>query len=97
VGEEAQLVIDPQHILGRRIHPLTVRQLVYAAASTAGIWPPVAAFDPALTEVRWVTLDELDRLLPDIFPRHGDGSPNVSADERAAVGAVSRWTGRVAT
>jgi 8-oxo-dGTP diphosphatase len=67
VREEAQLAIVPRHTLGRRVHPVTGRELVYVAASAAGDRPPVAALDPALTDLRWVTVHELDRLLPDIF------------------------------
>jgi len=65
--EEAQLAIVALHTLGRRIHPVTGRELVYVAAVAAGARPALAALDPALTEVRWATLDELDQLLPNVF------------------------------
>lgn len=67
VREEAQLAIRPLHVIGRRMHPVTGRELVYVAAAAAGRRPDVAALDPALPEVRWATLEELDQLLPDVF------------------------------
>lgn len=63
VKEETGLPIRAGRIIGRRVHPVTKRTLVYMAA-----WPTrgtdVFTGDPdELAEVRWVSLKEADELM----------------------------------
>lgn len=68
VKEETGLLIKPGATIGERIHPKTGKHLVYVAAVPATRNRDVFVGDPEeLAEVRWVTLDEIDELMPDMF------------------------------
>lgn len=67
VAEEAGLVVTAGLEIGRRVHPETGRPLVYLTCRpTEGTDARVGSKDE-LTEVRWVGLDAVDELLPDMF------------------------------
>lgn len=63
-------------VLGSRMHPLTNRHLIYvAAAPTEGHGESlviVVGDQDDLAEVRWLTFEEADRLLPGMFPAARD-------------------------
>jgi 8-oxo-dGTP pyrophosphatase MutT (NUDIX family) len=70
VKEETGLDVVPGRILGRRVHPATQATMVYLAARPAPGADPASVIvgDPAeLAEVRWLSLAELDELMPGVF------------------------------
>jgi excisionase family DNA binding protein len=69
VKEETGLLIKPGATIGERIHPRTGKHLVYVAATPATRNRDVFVGDEEeLAEVRWLTLADADRLMPDMFP-----------------------------
>jgi 8-oxo-dGTP diphosphatase len=67
--EETGLLIKAGTTIGERVHPRTSRHMVYVAATPAGRSRSVWVGDPEeLAEVRWLTLAEVDELMPDVFP-----------------------------
>jgi 8-oxo-dGTP pyrophosphatase MutT (NUDIX family) len=67
--EETGLLIKAGTTIGERVHPRTSRHMVYVAATPAGRNRNVWVGDPdELAEVRWLTLAEVDELMPDVFP-----------------------------
>jgi 8-oxo-dGTP pyrophosphatase MutT (NUDIX family) len=67
--EETGLLIKAGTTIGERVHPRTSRHMVYVAATPAGRNRSVWVGDPdELAEVRWLTLAEVDELMPDMFP-----------------------------
>jgi 8-oxo-dGTP pyrophosphatase MutT (NUDIX family) len=67
--EETGLLIKAGTTIGERVHPRTSRHMVYVAATPAGRNRSVWVGDPdELAEVRWLTLAEVDELMPDVFP-----------------------------
>lgn len=68
--EETGLDVVTGREIGRRVHPVTGRTMVYLAARPSADADPAAvavADDRELAEVRWVALDELDALLPGVY------------------------------
>jgi 8-oxo-dGTP diphosphatase len=68
--EETGLEVVPGRVLGRRVHPVTGRTMVYVAARPAPQSDPAAIYvgDGAeLAEVRWLSLAELDDLMPGVY------------------------------
>lgn len=65
-AEEAGLTVTAIGEIGRRMHPVTSREIAYVACSvTAGT---AHATDPEeLAEVRWAALAEAEELLPGMF------------------------------
>jgi len=69
VKEETGLRIQPGVTIGERIHPKTGRHMVYVAARPAGRDRSVIVGDEEeLAEVRWLTLQEADEVMPGMFP-----------------------------
>jgi 8-oxo-dGTP diphosphatase len=68
VAEETGLQVQAGSEIGRRVHPVTNRWIVYLAC-TATSDPSDAATVVCreLSEVRWLGLAELDQLMPDVF------------------------------
>jgi len=67
VKEEAGLVVNYRHVIGRRVHPKTGRTMIYLACVPAG-GTGVHVGDPEeLAEVRWASLAEVEELLPGLF------------------------------
>jgi 8-oxo-dGTP diphosphatase len=67
VAEETGLQVCPGGEIGRRTHPATGRTIIYLACSATGDTDSTVAASRAVAEVRWVGLDELDQLLPDLY------------------------------
>jgi 8-oxo-dGTP pyrophosphatase MutT (NUDIX family) len=71
VKEETGLLIKPGITLGERIHPKTGKHLVYVAAVPAMRGQAgrdvFVGDEEELAEVRWLTLTEAERLMPDMF------------------------------
>lgn len=68
VKEEAGLLVRAAHIeIGRRVHPKTQRTMIYLAClPTHGA--DIHVGDPdELEDVRWLSLAEVDQLLPGMF------------------------------
>lgn len=64
--EEVGLDVGAVKNLGERIHPATGRRMVYIVCEVVSGLAHVAA--PAeLAEVRWISLAEVDELLPGVF------------------------------
>lgn len=69
VKEETGLLIKPGKTVGQRVHPKTGRHMVYVAAIPATRNREVYVGDEEeLAEVRWLTLEEADQLLPGMYP-----------------------------
>jgi 8-oxo-dGTP diphosphatase len=66
-GEETGLQVCAADEIGRRTHPATGRTIIYLACSPVGDNEPVVASSQEVAEVRWVSLDELDQLMPDLY------------------------------
>lgn len=68
VKEESGLRITAGHEIGRRIHPLTARTLIYMAARPAGRDTAVHVGDDSeLSGVWWADLAEAEHLMPDLY------------------------------
>lgn len=65
--EETGLVVTAAHEIGRRVHPVTGRTIVYLACRPAGDLDVRVCAEHELDDVRWATLDEVRRLLPGIY------------------------------
>jgi NADH pyrophosphatase NudC (nudix superfamily) len=53
--------------IGRRSHPTTCRTIIYIACSATAETEPAAAAAREVAEARWVTLHELNQLMPDLY------------------------------
>ncbi|ANY10696.1 NUDIX hydrolase [Pseudonocardia sp. HH130630-07] len=67
--EETGIVVVARSEIARRVHPVTGRDMIYldcptTTAATAAATAAVSARE--LVDVRWVDLDELDELMPDL-------------------------------
>lgn len=62
VKEETGLQITAGEEIGRRLHPVTKRWMVYIAATPEGATDAFVADTEELAEVRWVTPAEADKL-----------------------------------
>jgi 8-oxo-dGTP pyrophosphatase MutT (NUDIX family) len=67
VKEEAGLVVNYSRIIGRRVHPKTGRTMIYLACVPASTTDVHVGDPDELAEVRWITLSEVDALLPGVF------------------------------
>lgn len=64
--EEAGLRVRATGVIGSRVHPATGFSIVYMAALADEITIPPLAEDGELTEVRWVSVAEVRKLMPDL-------------------------------
>jgi 8-oxo-dGTP pyrophosphatase MutT (NUDIX family) len=53
--------------IGRRLHPVTNRWMIYLACTPVGGTDVFVGDEEELAEVRWLSLDEVDVLMPDMF------------------------------
>lgn len=66
-AEETGLTVTAGAVIGQRTHPATGQHVAYVACTvTDGFAARVAAPDE-LVEVRWLGLDEIDDVMPDLF------------------------------
>ena len=63
---EAGLPVTSVRLIGRRIHPMTSRVMVYSHVETGGGEPRLGDPDD-LSEVRWASIDETRTLMPDMY------------------------------
>jgi 8-oxo-dGTP diphosphatase len=63
VEEETGLRIQSGDIIGRRIHPLTGREMIYVAARPVHGTDVFVGDEEDLVEVRWVSLTQADELM----------------------------------
>lgn len=68
VKEETGLLVGAGRLIGRRVHPKTHRTMIYMSAFPAGAHLDVFVGDQdELAEVRWLSLAEVDELMPGVF------------------------------
>jgi 8-oxo-dGTP pyrophosphatase MutT (NUDIX family) len=67
VKEETGLLVNYSKIIGRRVHPKTGRTMIYLACAPAGSTDIFVGDEDELAEVRWISLAEVDELLPGVF------------------------------
>lgn len=66
-AEETGLTVTAGTVIGQRTHPVTGQHIAYiACTANDGAAARVAAPDE-LVEVRWLGLDEIDDVMPDLF------------------------------
>lgn len=65
--EEAGLRIRHGRVIGKRVHPITKRTMVYVAARPVGSVDAYVADTAELAEVRWCSLAEAEQLLPGMY------------------------------
>jgi 8-oxo-dGTP pyrophosphatase MutT (NUDIX family) len=70
VREETGLDVTAGRVLARRVHPATSRTMIYLAARPVDQQQPdvYVADEADLAEVRWLSLDEADKLLTGMYP-----------------------------
>ncbi|TBL44222.1 NUDIX hydrolase [Verrucosispora sp. SN26_14.1] len=68
VKEETGLLVTAgEREIGRRVHPKTGRTMIYLACQPSGKLDTIVGDEDELAEVRWLTLAEVDELLPGVF------------------------------
>lgn len=67
VKEEAGLTVATSMNLGKRVHPTTGRDIVYIAGRPVNGVDAITADRDELDEVKWVSSDEAEDLMPDMF------------------------------
>lgn len=70
VKEETGLEVVAGRVLGRRVHPETQRTIIYLAVRPAEGTDPASATvcdETELAEVRWLSLEEIDALMPGVY------------------------------
>lgn len=68
VKEETGLEVRAGHQeIGRRVHPKTKRTMIYLACSPAAGTDVFVGDEEELAEVRWLSLAEVDVLMPGVF------------------------------
>jgi NADH pyrophosphatase NudC (nudix superfamily) len=67
VKEETGLLVNYSKIIGCRVHPKTGRTMIYLACAPAGSTDIFVGDEDELAEVRWISLAEVDELLPGVF------------------------------
>lgn len=69
VREETGLVVTAaEREIGRRVHPETGRTMIYVACTPAGsTLGAIVGDEDELSEVRWVSADEANELLPGMY------------------------------
>lgn len=66
-AEETGLTVTAERVIGQRTHPATGQHIAYiACTATDGAAARVSAPDE-LVEMRWLGLDEVDDVMPDVF------------------------------
>lgn len=68
VKEETGLLVRAgHHEIGRRVHPKTGRTMIYLACTPTHGTDVFVGDEEELAEVRWLSLAEVDELLPGVF------------------------------
>ncbi len=68
VKEESGLEVQAgQHEIGRRVHPVTKRTMIYLACTPVAGTDVFVGDEDELAEVRWLTLREVDELLKGLY------------------------------
>lgn len=68
VKEETGLVVVAAHVeIGRRVHPRTKRLMIYLACHPTEGTDVHVGDEEELAEVRWISLDQVDSLLPGVY------------------------------
>jgi NADH pyrophosphatase NudC (nudix superfamily) len=67
VKEETGLEIRTGQILGTRVHPATGRVMIYMTGEPVHSLDVFVGDERELAEVGWISLEETDRLMPDMF------------------------------
>ena len=68
VKEETGLLVRAgHHEIGRRVHPKTKRTMIYLACSPTHGTDVFVGDEEELAEVRWLSLAEVDELMPGVF------------------------------
>lgn len=68
VKEETGLrVVAAEREIARRVHPKTGRTMIYLACSPTGNTDVFVGDEEELAEVRWISLTQVDELLPGVF------------------------------
>lgn len=68
VKEETGLEVRAGHQpIGRRVHPKTLRTMIYLACTPVGGTEVFVGDEEELAEVRWLTLAEVNALMPGVF------------------------------
>lgn len=68
VKEETGLEVRAgHHEIGRRVHPKTSRTMIYLACTPVAGTDVFVGDEEELAEVRWLTLAEVDELMPGVF------------------------------
>lgn len=66
-AEETGVPVCASGEIGRRSHPTTGRTIIYIACSPRADIEPAVAAAREVAEVRWVTLHQLNQLMPDLY------------------------------
>lgn len=68
VKEETGLEVRAGHVeIGRRVHPKTRRLMIYVACTPVAGTSVFVGDEEELSEVRWLSLVEVDALMPGVF------------------------------
>jgi len=68
VKEETGLEVRAGHQpIGRRVHPKTLRTMIYLACTPVAGTDTFVGDEEELAEVRWLTLPDVDALMPGVF------------------------------
>lgn len=68
VKEETGLLVRAgDHEIGRRVHPKTGRTMIYLACTPTHGTDVIVGDEEELAEVRWLSLAEVDTLMPGVF------------------------------
>jgi 8-oxo-dGTP pyrophosphatase MutT (NUDIX family)/transcriptional regulator with XRE-family HTH domain len=67
VKEETGCLVQTGSLIGQRVHPKTGRLMMYMAAAPTHGTDIFVGDEAELAEVRWVSLAEADKLMPDMF------------------------------
>ena len=62
----AALEVRVEHEIGRRIHPVTGRSVVYLACTTVTATAVRTPPSPELAELRWLEVGQIAELMPDV-------------------------------
>ncbi len=67
VKEEAGLLVEAGELIGERVHPRSGRPMIYIAAHPTHGTSVHVGDEAELAEVKWVSYDEAQDLMPDMF------------------------------
>lgn len=65
--ESGMTVLAAEREIGRRVHPKTGRTMIYLACAPTGRTEVFVGDPEELAEVRWLSLAEVDELMPGMF------------------------------